>query len=376
MRYHKNADDATGAMGNQAFYQEDGVTLSANAFKRTDHIFLGWSTTSSGNVEHADKANIKPESSLDLYAQWAADSYTITFKNDDGTVLQKGKVAYNATPQYTGRKPTKAATDKVTYTFKGWTPKIVAATADATYTAAYTEAPVPVPNTAKLTFDPAGGTHEGKTDKFTVTATVGETIKLPAAPTRDGYTFKHWKGSEHAAGADYKVEGDHTFTAEWTENETPATTFTITFDANGGTGTMDDLVGESGSKVTLTANKFTRSGYTFSGWNTKKDGTGTSYKDKDSIEPTGDLTLYAQWTKNTTGATGSTTKTSSSTSSTTRTPASTATRTPSSTTSNTKTGTTSSTLAKTGDDTTSLIPATALALSGGALLISRRMRHV
>lgn len=198
-----------------------------NAFKRSDHTFLGWSTTSTGAVEHADKASIKPESSLDLYAQWAADSYTITFKNDDGTELQKGKVAYNTMPQYNGETPTKAATDKVTYTFKGWTPEVVAATADATYTATYTETPVPAPKTATLTFDPAGGTYEGKTNKFTVTATVGETIKLPAAPTRDGYTFKFWKGSEYAAGADYKVEGDHAFTAEWARN-TPSKTGSTT----------------------------------------------------------------------------------------------------------------------------------------------------
>lgn len=63
--------------------------------------------------------------------------------------------------------------------------------------------------------------------KLTVTATVGETIKLPAAPTRDGYTFEFWKGSEYAAGADYKVEGDHAFTAEWARN-TPSKTGSTT----------------------------------------------------------------------------------------------------------------------------------------------------
>ena len=50
---------------------------------------------------------------------------------------------------------------------------------------------------------------------------MGDTIKLPAAPTREGYTFKCWKGSEYAAGADYKVEGDHAFTAEWEKDAAP-----------------------------------------------------------------------------------------------------------------------------------------------------------
>ena len=66
-----------------------------------------------------------------------------------------------------------------------------------------------------LTFDLAGGTLDGKTGKITVEANVGDTIKLPGAPTKKGYAFKFWKGSEYAAGAEYKVEGDHTFTAVW-----------------------------------------------------------------------------------------------------------------------------------------------------------------
>jgi len=65
-----------------------------------------------------------------------------------------------------------------------------------------------------LTFDLAGGTLDGKTGKITMEANVGDTVKLPKAPTKDGYAFKFWKGSEYAAGAEYKVEGDHAFAAE------------------------------------------------------------------------------------------------------------------------------------------------------------------
>ena len=77
--------------------------------------------------------------------------------------------------------------------------------------------PIPVEK-GTLTFDLAGGTLDGKTGKVTIEANVGDTIKLPGAPKREGYTFKCWKGSEYAAGAQYKVEGDHTFTAEWEKN--------------------------------------------------------------------------------------------------------------------------------------------------------------
>ena len=66
-----------------------------------------------------------------------------------------------------------------------------------------------------LTFDLAGGTLDGKTGIITVKANVGEVISIPAAPVREGYTFKYWKGSEYHPGDKYTVEGDHAFTAVW-----------------------------------------------------------------------------------------------------------------------------------------------------------------
>ena len=68
----------------------------------------------------------------------------------------------------------------------------------------------------------------------------------------------------------------------------------VTFDANGGTGSMDaQLIPSSGAALTTLA--YTREGYTFMGWNTKKDGTGTAYANGASIQIGADLTLYAQW---------------------------------------------------------------------------------
>lgn len=76
--------------------------------------------------------------------------------------------------------------------------------------------------------------------------------------------------------------------------------YTVTFDANGGTGTM---VSQSvNGAAALNANTFTRSGYTFIGWNTAVNGSGTSYANTANITPAADLTLYAQWKPNSSGS--------------------------------------------------------------------------
>ena len=73
---------------------------------------------------------------------------------------------------------------------------------------------------------------------------------------------------------------------------------TITFDPNGGAGSMKPMSVNPGVDNKLTANTFTREGYSFTGWNTKTDGSGTPYADKATVNLTEDTTLYAQWTQN------------------------------------------------------------------------------
>ena len=71
-----------------------------------------------------------------------ASSYTVRFLNWDGSVLQSTQVEKGKMPQYTGATPTKPSDSQYSYTFSGWTPQIVAATADATYTATFTAEPI------------------------------------------------------------------------------------------------------------------------------------------------------------------------------------------------------------------------------------------
>ena len=71
---------------------------------------------------------------------------------------------------------------------------------------------------------------------------------------------------------------------------------TITFNANGGSGTVPSAINTYvGVANTIPSNSLTRTGYTFNGWNTASDGSGTAYATGSTITPSGNVTLYAQW---------------------------------------------------------------------------------
>ena len=65
--------------------------------------------------------------------------YTITWKNEDGSVLTSEEVAYGETPEYQGEEPTKESTERYKYTFESWSPNVVSVTGDAEYTATFKE---------------------------------------------------------------------------------------------------------------------------------------------------------------------------------------------------------------------------------------------
>ena len=71
--------------------------------------------------------------------------------------------------------------------------------------------------------------------------------------------------------------------------------YTISYNANGGSNAPGDQSKIENKSISLSSSKPTRTGYTFVNWNTKKDGSGTTYKAGASYNSNADLTLYAQW---------------------------------------------------------------------------------
>ena len=75
-------------------------------------------------------------------------------------------------------------------------------------------------------------------------------------------------------------------------------TYTISYNANGGSGAPSSQTKTYGTALELSSTKPTRTGYTFNGWNTASDGSGTSYSSGDSYTANSAVTLYAQWEEN------------------------------------------------------------------------------
>ena len=130
----------------------------------------------------------------------------------------------------------------------------------------------------------------------------GEEVVLKNA-SRTGYTFAGWYTESTFQNKITKIStttsGNIALYAKWTVNK-----YSVKFDKNSGaSGTMANKTGmKYGTTYTLTANAYKRKGYTFAGWNTKADGTGTAYADNAKVKNLTatngkTITLYAQWRK-------------------------------------------------------------------------------
>ena len=146
-----------------------------------------------------------------------------------------------------------------------------------------------------------GGTVENSNP---VTYTVeSDTITLNN-PVKEGAVFKGWSGTGLEGDTNLVVtipkgsSGDRTYTANWIGSEE---TYTVIYNSNGGTGSMENQTVIYDEPAELTLNAFTKDGYVFKEWNTKSDGTGTRFLDGQEItvseedDDDNEMVLYAQW---------------------------------------------------------------------------------
>ncbi len=270
------------------------------------NISLSYSTNGTGRVDAitTDKSGNFAES----YKEFVI--YKTLFKKGEATTIGGGTTdisKFCLAPINGSCKVTSPSIEKVGYDAKGWNTNGSATTAswkagtEQAVSSDGTYYPILSISVYNINYNANGGSGapSGQTKKY------GDSITLSTTkPTRSNYDFIGWNtasngtGTSYASGATYSANANVTLYAQWKTN-----TCTITYDANGGYGAPSTQTVNCGSNATISSTRPSRSGYSFSGWNSGRYGSGTNYTRGRSYTINSDLDLYAQWEKNSTSPT-------------------------------------------------------------------------
>ena len=260
----------------------DKLTEPTPAPTKAGFTFDGWYEDSTFSKKF--DFNTPITGNITLYAKWVENKYTLTFDANGGSGSMAPKA--DLTGEYT--LPSNEFTAPSGKQFKGWSLTAdgaivtkVEMTENKTVYAIWQDIPVV---TYKVTFNSNDGTEVAPQN-----VNAGEKLTEPTpAPTKAGFTFDGWyEDSTFSKKFDFNtpITGNITLYAKWVENK-----YTLTFDANGGSGSMApkaDLTGE----YTLPSNEFTApSGKQFKGWSLTADGAIVT-----KVDMTENKTVYAIW---------------------------------------------------------------------------------
>ena len=230
---------------------------------RTEYVFGGWWTSASGGTRIY--SSTKVTSNVTYYAHWTINQYTVTFNANGGTVSTSYVVRdYD---QAVGTLPTPTHADY--NTFVGWWTAASGGTqiSESTIVTGNVTFYAHWKNMYTATFDANGGTG-GTTKK----QEYGTSLTAPTV-TRTGYTFTGWSPSVPST----MPAGNTTYTAQWKINQ-----YTVTFNANGGTGGWSR---KQDYGTAIVAPTVTREWFNFTGWSPAVAAT----------VPANNVTYTAQW---------------------------------------------------------------------------------
>ena len=335
--YNKNADDSTINLSKTSDTTTYGSSVAVANATRKGYQFLGWTEAQNGSgtkYTYGTKYPINKANNITLYAQWQVQTYTITFI--DGDRKQTVSQAYNT-------NVTLLNWSKTGYDF-GWYTRASGGTyiggANATVKMPEGGATYYAHHSAKqykVYFNGNGASVSTSYMSVTYDSTYGN---LPT-PSRTGYTFIGWfdysykdaplkyyadmytdlknafgydqyrlwnhytnygaregrRVSQYLGSDTVKITSDITIYAGWLANQ-----YTVSYDGNGGAGSRNTDTVTYNTLYTTPSNPFSRTGYTFAGWNERADGTGTDWTNWIgrgwTWTYTNSIKLYAQWSKN------------------------------------------------------------------------------
>ena len=315
-----NANGGSGAPSSQTKDYGTSLTLSSTIPTRSGYSFLGWSTNNSAtSASYSAGGSYTSNSNATLYAVWSQSTYTLSYSANGGSGApssQTGATSYTISSTI----PT-----RIGYNFLGWSKNNTATSA--TYTAG---------NSITISSDTtlyaiwkqvslasqSNGTAQisnaGQMYYFKVTpSSTGKYVLYSTGSDDTKGSLYNTSGTELASNDDYN--GNRNFRVEY--NLTSGTTYyygvkyysssttgsisvtfgpvyTITYNANGGSGAPSSQSKDYGVALTLSSTTPTRSGYSFLGWSTNNSATSASYSAGGSYTSNSNATLYAVWNQN------------------------------------------------------------------------------
>jgi uncharacterized repeat protein (TIGR02543 family) len=290
-----NMNGGSGSISNQIKTHDLALTLSNTRPTRSGQTFLGWSTDRTATVAtYQPSDRFLENANTTLFAVWGV-GYAVTYNANGGSNAPIAQIKQHDVPLTlrTG-EPTRSG-----HTFLGW-----ATTNNATVSeyqpggsfnrnATTTLFAVWGAYTYTVAFDANGGdgAPESQIKTHGVTLVLSNT-----QPTREGHNFRGWSTNRNATSASHQPGGNFTgntgttFFAVW-----QAHTYTITYNANGGSGAPSSQTKTHGVDLTLRTNRPTRTGHAFSGWATNSTATSAEYQPGDILTINAVATLFAVW---------------------------------------------------------------------------------
>jgi uncharacterized repeat protein (TIGR02543 family) len=304
----KNDSAAIGTMSPQSIASGSSANLIANGFTKAGWSFTGWATTSTGAVVYTDSASYAMgTANVTLYAKWTANTYTITFYPNDAAAT--GTMSTQSIASGSSANLNTNGFSKTGWSFTGWATTSTGAAAYANG-ASFTMGTANVTlyakwmaNTYTITFYPNDAAASGTMLPQSMASGSSANLNTNGF-SKTGWSFAGWATTStgvaaYANGVSFTMgSSNDTLYAKWAINQ-----YYVIYFGNNQT--------DGSTPVTLTLNyqstfiiapqgTLVKSGYQFAGWNTKANGSGTSYAPGalDTIGLAND-SLYAKWTPNT-----------------------------------------------------------------------------
>jgi uncharacterized repeat protein (TIGR02543 family) len=280
-------EECTTTDGGAFLCDANQVITASTAPSRTGYNFAGWKDQNDIAIGAGTSFTVTSSKYL-LYAQWTPINYTVTYAANGGA----------STPTETAKNIGDIFTvangiSRTGYTFNGWSDGSRNYGAGASYQVASSNVTLTAQWTANIytiTYDWNGGTGTASANDAYTVGTTGLTLPAVGDHVKDGYSFVGWSETRNGSalvGA-YQATQSRTLYAVWGSGS-----FTVTYNANGGTATASSASIVNGGSVILPS--ATRANYVFEGWYSAQTGGSNQGMAAGVYTPTSSVTLYARW---------------------------------------------------------------------------------